>query len=344
MGTTSVGDATVVIPLYNGAGSIGETLDSLLAQTVRPAAVLVIDDGSHDDGPSIAARHPLGARLIEQAHLGVAVARNRGLAAASTRWVTFLDQDDLWHPERLERLLTWLADHHEARLAATTEIAFSTSEEVDELTAQAPIVGEWASQIVPRATAYRTLCDLTDVSGSDRIETFDVRGVLRGPITVTTSFIADAELLRLAGGFAPHALAMDDYWLLVNAARLSPIVKLDQPTVFYRVHLRATSRSTRLGLPFLSSSVALRLGGGLIPTEDGLVGNSTGPLHDHLLIELISSPEYAASRAMRRATGHLAALLWADGRRVMRWRAAAGQRAPWLRSAVRTLRDRRRDR
>lgn len=340
MGSAPIGDATVVIPLYNGAGSIAETLDSIAAQTVQPARVIVIDDGSDDGGPSIVAQHPLGAELVEQPHVGVAVARNRGLAAAGTRWVTFLDQDDLWHPERLERLLSWLDDHPEARLAATNEIAFSTADEVDQLTAQAPLVGSWASQLVPRAAAYSTLCATANVTGSGDIETFDLAGLLRGPITVTTSFIADAETLRLAGGFAPHALAMDDYWLLVNASRLSPIVKLDQPTVFYRVHLGATSRTTKLALPFLSSAVALRLGGGLVPAEEALAGDTTGPLHEHLLGELIASPEYAANAAIRRAAGHLASLLWADGKRLVRLRSDLGRRAPWLRSAIHALRSR----
>lgn len=340
MGSAPVGDTTVVIPLYNGAGSIAETLDSVLAQTVQPARVIVVDDGSDDEGPSIVGRHPLGAELVEQSHLGVAVARNRGLAAAATRWVSFLDQDDLWHPERLERLLSWLDDHPGARLAATTEIAFSTADEVDELTAQAPLVGSWASQLVPRSAAYSTLCVTADVTGSDDVETFDLAGLLRGPITVTTSFIADADTLRLAGGFAPHALAMDDYWLLVNAARLSPIVKLDQPTVFYRVHLGATSRSTRLGLPFLSSAVALRLGGGLVSAEAALKGGTTGPLHEHLLSELLGSSEYAGNAAIRRATGHLASLLWPGGKRLVRFKADVGRRAPWLRSAIRTVRTR----
>lgn len=340
MGNAPNGDVTVVIPLYNGAGSIEETLDSVRAQTLRPVRVVVVDDGSDDDGPSIVARHPLGAELVEQSHLGVAVARNRGLAATRTRWVTFLDQDDLWHPQRLERLFSWLDDHPDARLAATTEIAFSTADEVDELTAQAPLVGSWASQLVPRAAAYATLCARADVTGSDLIETLDLTDLLRGPITVTTSFIADAETLRLAGGFAPHALAMDDYWLLVNAARLNPIVKLDQPTVFYRVHLGATSRSTRLGLPFLSSAVALRLGGGLISGEAALKGGTTGPLHEHLLTELLGSSEYAASAEIRRATGHLASLLWPDGKRLVRLKAEVGRRVPWVRSAIHAVRRR----
>lgn len=328
----------VVIPLFNGAKHVAETLTSLQHQTVRPQDVIVVDDGSTDTGRDIVREHPVGARLVEQSHLGVAVARNRGLAEVTTRWVAFLDQDDLWHPTRVERLLAWLRDHPDERIAATTEVAFSTTEESEQLAATDPLVGQWASHLVPEATAYLALCAEVEVRGSDLLERIDHRDMLRGPITVTTSFIADAQLLRLAGGFAPHALAMDDYWLLVNVARLQPIVKVDQPTALYRVHVGATSRSTRLALPFLSSAVALRLGGGLIGSDEGLERDSTGPLHEHLLDELLRSSTYG-DRRVRRATRHLAGLLWQGKARSLA-KAEVRRRAAWLVPVVRKVRGR----
>lgn len=75
---------------------------------------------------------------------------------------------------------------------------------------------------------------------------------------MTTTFIADHEPLRLAGGFAPHHLAMDDYWLLVNVASERARGEGGPVNSLYRVHLGATSRTAGLALPFLSSAVALR--------------------------------------------------------------------------------------
>ena len=332
--------ATIVIPLFNGAAYIEETLTSIERQTLGDFEVIVVDDGSTDDGPRLARSHPLGVMLVEQAHLGVAVARNRGLALAQGQWIAFLDQDDLWHPSHLERAVRWLEAHPDERILMVGEFAFGAVDETDRLRAMDENVGGWASLLVGRDGTLDQLVASADVMGSDTTEVHDLRALLAGPISVTTSFVADPGLLRLAGGFAPHALAMDDYWMLVNVARLQPIPRVDQPTVFYRVHVRATSRTTRLGLPFLSSAVALRLGGGLVDIEEGLLGGLDGKLHRHLFLELLGSPEYADAR-FRRAVGHLAALLWPPhGRRHQRRRAQIAARLPWLREAVRALRRR----
>jgi hypothetical protein len=200
------------------------------------------------------------------------------------------------------------------------------------------LAGGWAHIIAPRDGTLDHLIENADVTGTGREVSHDVHALLRGPITVTTSFIADPLVLRLAGGFAPHALAMDDYWLSVNVARDQPIIQIDQPTVFYRVHVQATSRTTRLGLPFLSSAVALRLGGGVVSHAEGLGPDTTGGLHHHLLLELLRSPEYRHA-PFRHAVDGLARILWpTDGLRPTRRRAYLAAQMPWLRTLRRSLR------
>jgi hypothetical protein len=329
---------SVVIPLYNGAAHISETLTSVQRQSLAGIEVIVVDDGSEDDGRELALAHPVGPTVLEQAHLGVAVARNRGLAHARGRWVAFLDQDDLWHPTHAERAVAWLRAHPDERIVFAREHTFGIADEAERLQEMDASVGTWATYVVSRERALDELIERADTTGSGRAEFHDVRAMLAGPISVTTSFVADPELLHLAGGFAPHALAMDDYWMLVNVARIQQIPVIDQTTVFYRVHPGATSRTTRLGLPFLSSAVALRLGGGLIPVSEGLAGGLDGKLHRHLFVELLGSSQLS-DRRFRRAVGHLASLLWPpDGRRGQRNRALVAARLPWLRSAVHAVR------
>jgi glycosyltransferase involved in cell wall biosynthesis len=97
---------SVVIPAYNAAGTLPRTLASVCAQTHRAIEVLVVDDGSTDQTANIvlqACRIDPRIRLIRQANLGVAVARNRGIEAAHGAFIAVLDADDLWHPEKLSR-------------------------------------------------------------------------------------------------------------------------------------------------------------------------------------------------------------------------------------------------
>lgn len=330
---------TVVLPLYNGAATIAETLDSVRGQTLPDIEVIVVDDGSSDDGVARVRAHAVGASLLEQPHLGVAVARNRGLAAARGRWVAFLDQDDLWHPAHAARTVGWLEAHSNERIAFVTEVAFSARDEIGQLQLMDELAGSWAHHLVGDVGAIDALVDAVDAGGDDgdRVQHHDVHAMLKGPISMTTSFIADPDLLRLAGGFAPHALAMDDYWLLVNVARIHPIAQLAHATVFYRVHVGATSRTTKLGLPFLSSAVALRLGGGLVPAT-GTQLDPTGDLHRHLLLELIHDDRYRNPR-FRRVVDALADILWPhDSQWWIRRRALWSARLPWLRHVRARLR------
>ena len=93
---------SVIIPNYNRAALIGETLANVFAQTRPPDEVIVVDDGSTDD--SIAAIERFGARvtLIRQENRGPGPARNRGLAAARGDLIQFMDSDDLWSLDKLE--------------------------------------------------------------------------------------------------------------------------------------------------------------------------------------------------------------------------------------------------
>ena len=96
---------TVVVPCYNAAPFLRATLDSALKQSHAPFEVLVIDDGSTDQSAAIAASYGPPVRVISQANQGESVARNRGIEVARGNWIAFLDADDIWLPEKLERQL-----------------------------------------------------------------------------------------------------------------------------------------------------------------------------------------------------------------------------------------------
>ncbi|MEI4488248.1 glycosyltransferase family A protein [Frigidibacter sp. MR17.14] len=94
---------SVVVPCWNAASSVGDTLASIRAQRLSNIEILLVDDGSIDDLTAALAPHRADPRLrvIRQENRGLAGARNRGLAEARAPLVAFLDADDLWHPEFL---------------------------------------------------------------------------------------------------------------------------------------------------------------------------------------------------------------------------------------------------
>jgi glycosyltransferase involved in cell wall biosynthesis len=94
---------SVIIPAYNSAPYIRETLESVLSQTHPPLEVIVVDDGSSDDTAAIVQSYNGRVRLLQQEHRGVSAARNLGIRQAQGDYVAFLDSDDLWLPEKLER-------------------------------------------------------------------------------------------------------------------------------------------------------------------------------------------------------------------------------------------------
>lgn len=92
---------SVIIPVYNGARFLREALESVFAQTYRPIEVIVVDDGSADDSGVIAQSFP-EVRYVRQQNAGVAAARNNAIQIARGEFLAFLDQDDLWTPEKLK--------------------------------------------------------------------------------------------------------------------------------------------------------------------------------------------------------------------------------------------------
>jgi glycosyltransferase involved in cell wall biosynthesis len=96
------------MPAWNAARFIEEALRSILDQTVAPAAIVVVDDGSTDETASLAAAVDPCVTVLHREHAGIGVARTAGVAATTTEFVAFLDADDLWLPPKLERQLAMM--------------------------------------------------------------------------------------------------------------------------------------------------------------------------------------------------------------------------------------------
>src|SRR5690349_12484134 len=111
---------SIVVPLYNKAEYLINTIDSVLAQTFQKFEILIINDGSTDDSLRIAnsIQHP-SIKVFDKRNEGVSAARNFGMDHASCEYIAFLDADDFWEPEYLEQMSVLISQNGECGMFAS---------------------------------------------------------------------------------------------------------------------------------------------------------------------------------------------------------------------------------
>ena len=135
--------------MFNAGPWIGEALASVAGQSHPVSECVVVDDGSTDDGPTIveefAASSSLPVRLLRISHVGVSGARNAGIRATAGNYVAFLDSDDVWAPQKIERQVE--AMRRSAAVMSTTGYALFDSAT---RTVQGVVVGRWPDWTIRR--------------------------------------------------------------------------------------------------------------------------------------------------------------------------------------------------
>jgi glycosyltransferase involved in cell wall biosynthesis len=158
---TASNSVGVVIPAFNAARYLGQALESVFAQTRPPDEIVVVDDGSTDDTARVAQSYP-GVRLIARGHHGIAASRNAGVAATSAHWIAFLDADDLWQSDKLERQLARIAASPDASGAFGWLRSFVSPELPEAVRARfhvapSPMPGYHASTLVVSRQAFASV-------------------------------------------------------------------------------------------------------------------------------------------------------------------------------------------
>ncbi len=113
---------SVIIPTFNRRERVQNAIASVLNQTRKPDEVIVVDDGSTDGTFNAISQKFPQVQLIFQENRGVSAARNAGIRTAKGEWLAFLDSDDEWQPEKLEKHLAYARRHPEFRVSQTNEI------------------------------------------------------------------------------------------------------------------------------------------------------------------------------------------------------------------------------
>lgn len=124
-------DISVVIPTYNAQATISEALHSVLEQSYEVSEIIVVDDGSTDGTIDLVQTFGPKVRLIEGLHGGPSASRNTGLQHVNGNWVAFLDDDDVWHREKIERQLRVLESAPDLDLIATNWTRGELAEKIE---------------------------------------------------------------------------------------------------------------------------------------------------------------------------------------------------------------------
>lgn len=107
---------SVIIPVFNREKTIGRAVESVLAQTYRDIELIVVDDGSQDNTIDVLTHFGSRLRLITQKNAGPSAARNTGIKASSGEIVAFLDSDDSWLPEKIEKQVRLMSPNGDAQI------------------------------------------------------------------------------------------------------------------------------------------------------------------------------------------------------------------------------------
>ena len=202
----SVPLVSVVVPAYQAEAFLGEALASALAQDHPAVEVVVVDDGSSDRTAEVAAAYPV--RVLRRPHRGPAAARNAGLAVARGAFLTILDADDLWPPDRLSRQVAHLREHADLGIVlGLTEVFLSPGE--------------------PRPLHW------PDVAEGEAIP------------AVAGTMLARREVFATVGGFDESLAVCEDVDWLARAKDAGVAAgALEHVVLRYRIHAANTSRHT----------------------------------------------------------------------------------------------------
>ena len=204
---------SVVIPTYNRAHLIRRAVQSVFDQNWRDLEVIIVDDGSIDGTVDVVRELQASSELpfrveVLPKNLGVSAARNRGIMIAEGEFVAFLDSDDIWKPEKLEKQIDFLSKNKD-------HIGVSTSIELIKKNNETEVF-------------HRNTTPITEEN--------EVFKMLYQCYVITSSFVVRRDALILAGLFDIRLKSSEDrdlFWRLMGLGRIGYI---HEPLIGYLVH------------------------------------------------------------------------------------------------------------
>ena len=214
----SSGKVSVIIPNYNYAQFVGEAIESVLNQTYKDIEVVVVNNGSTDNSMEVLERYSKKIRLINQENLGQSGARTTGLEKATGDYIAFLDADDKWAPQKIEKQMLLFTPNVELVYCGIN--LFSENSQ---------------TVISTEIPTFRGSC-------SDAfIEYPGVSIVLSGESTS----IFTRLLLNKVGGFDPELNSAAGWDFFRRCSKFSEFDFVPEPLINYRLHSSNMSNSSQ---------------------------------------------------------------------------------------------------
>ena len=212
---------TVIIPCLNAGATLGEAIESCLAQTAPPIEVLVIDDGSSDDSVAVAQLFDARVRVLRNPHHGPGGARRVGVEEARGEYIAFVDADDTIEPTKHELQLQAFAEHGPYTLVHTDAVSFWTD-------------GSRPERV--RGIGH-------DATGRCTRVVFE-----RNPVCGASSMLRRDIILEM-GNYRPELFGTEDYGMSLVASTICDFVYIPQPLYRMRKHeTNITNRSSHMAV------------------------------------------------------------------------------------------------
>jgi len=216
MNPSRLGVVSVIMPVYNTGKIVSETIDSVLSQTWHDFEFIIIDDGSRPETSNIIKRYSDSRiRYYYQENRGMAAARNRGIELAQGEYLAFLDHDDIWLPEKLERQIEIMQADPSVGLVYSPVVLFNSE-------------GERWEHPFPLISGF----GFYDLLAGDKIQ------------SASCVLIRRETLREIKEPFCDECKPCDDWYLWLSIAFHWKIQHTTEKLVLYRIHANNVSNHT----------------------------------------------------------------------------------------------------
>lgn len=226
-------EISVIIPTYNRGHLISETIDSVLSQSFRDLEILVIDDGSTDNTQEILKKYSGNVTYINIKHSGLpAVVRNVGLKHARGIYIAFLDSDDIWLPEKLEKEIGILENSPDTGLVCSNAYVLKANEDREK-------------ELYLKENQGKSGHVLADL--------------LKDNFIINSSVLVRRSAIDQAAIFSenPELRALEDYDLWLRIAMITKICFILEPLLSYRDH-GGSIRMQQTSLSYINAMISIQ--------------------------------------------------------------------------------------